>query len=134
MNTTRKKFSSDLTDTEWKAIEHFFKNSRLRKWHKRELLNGVFYVLNNGIKWRELPDCFPPWATVYTFYIRARNSGLWDEISAYLVGLARKFAGRDEMPTYGIIDSQSVKTVYSGEARGIDGGKKNKRKKTSYCC
>jgi putative transposase len=32
-------------------------------------------------------------------------------------------------PSYGIIDSQSVKTVYASEERGIDGGKKVKGRK-----
>ena len=33
------------------------------------------------------------------------------------------------MPTYGIIDSQSAKTVLASEERGIDGGKKIKGRK-----
>lgn len=33
------------------------------------------------------------------------------------------------MPSYGIIDSQSVKTVYAANGRGIDGGKKIKGRK-----
>ena len=38
-------------------------------------------------------------------------------------------AGRSAAPTYGIIDSRSVKTVYASEDRGIDGGKKVKGRK-----
>ena len=37
--------------------------------------------------------------------------------------------GRSESPSYGIIDSQSVKTVYASEERGIDGGKLVKGRK-----
>ncbi|WP_440029703.1 transposase [Chromobacterium amazonense] len=33
------------------------------------------------------------------------------------------------MPSYGIVDSQSVKTVLASEDVGIDGGKKTKRRK-----
>jgi putative transposase len=36
---------------------------------------------------------------------------------------------RNESPSYGIIDSQSVKTIYSSDERGIDGGKKVKGRK-----
>ena len=38
-------------------------------------------------------------------------------------------AGRSANPTYGIIDSRSVKTIYASEKRGIDGGKKVKGRK-----
>jgi len=38
-------------------------------------------------------------------------------------------AERDETPSYGVIDSQSTKTVYASEERGIDGGKKVKGRK-----
>ena len=38
-------------------------------------------------------------------------------------------AGKSPQPSYSIIDSQSVKTCYKGEERGIDGGKKIKGRK-----
>ena len=63
---------------------------------------------------------------MHSFYRRARISGLWDRILEHLVRKIRKDAGREEMPSYAIIDSQSVKTVSASENRGIDGGKKRK--------
>jgi putative transposase len=36
---------------------------------------------------------------------------------------------RNPTPSYGIVDSQSVKTVYASEQRGFDGGKKVKGRK-----
>ncbi|WP_232215321.1 transposase [Methylovulum miyakonense] len=46
-----------------------------------------------------------------------------------LNGRCRKEAGRNPGPSYGIIDSQSAKTRYNGEERGIDGNKKVKGRK-----
>jgi len=40
--------------------------------------------------------------------------------------VTRKKAGRNPNPTYAIVDSQSVKTVYASEQVGYDGGKKTK--------
>ena len=43
-----------------------------------------------------------------------------------LVKKSRKNAGRNEEPSYALIDSQSVKTTSASENRGYDGGKKQK--------
>ena len=67
-----------------------------------------------------------PYSTVHSFYRRARLSGLWDKILQHLVEVTRKKAGKNPNPTYAIIDSQSVDTVYKSEQVGFDGGKKTK--------
>ena len=46
-----------------------------------------------------------------------------------LLKKTRKKAKRKPMPTYGIIDSQSTKTIYASNERGFDGGKKVKGRK-----
>ena len=43
-----------------------------------------------------------------------------------IVAKVRVDAGRNEEPSYCLIDSQSSKTTNKNENRGIDGGKKNK--------
>mgnify|MGYP003452172383 CR=1 FL=1 len=60
------------------------------------------------------------------FYRGARKRGLWEKILDHLVKKTRVNVGRKEEPSYGIIDSQSVKTVTYGDERGID-GEKNER-------
>lgn len=122
----RKPYPSDLTDEQWNAIEPFFWDLRTYKWSKRELTNAVLYLVDSGCKWRQLPHDFPPFSTVHSFYRRARITGLWDKILEQLVAITRINAGRNESPSYAIIDSQSVKTIYASEQRGFDGGKKQK--------
>ena len=46
-----------------------------------EILNAIFYVLMEGVRWRALPGDFPAWQTVYT-YFRNWRRGLPDEIRA----------------------------------------------------
>ena len=122
----RKPYPSDLTDEQWEEIKQLFWNSRTYKWSKRELTNAVLYIVDSGCKWRQLPHDFPPYSTVYSFYRRAEISGLWDEILEHLVKKTRTDAGRNENPSYAVIDSQSVKTTAACEERGFDGGKKQK--------
>ena len=119
------KYPSDLTDLEWEIIEPFFPVGNKSAWHKRSLVNAVLYITDNGCKWRALPHDYPPHDTVWTFFRRTRDSGLWDQVMGVLVETMRTRVGRNASPTYGVIDSQSVKTVGASEARGIDGGKKD---------
>jgi len=101
-----------------------------RKW-KKELLNAVFYVVKTGCQWRHLPHDFSSYQTVYSFYRRTLKSGLWDKILQYLVVKTRENAGCTAQPSYGLVDSQSVKTVAGSEEQGIDGGK-NERTEAAY--
>jgi len=118
-------YPSDLTDAEWTIIEPLIPVGNKSEWSKRSLINAVFYIDKTGCQWRFLPSDYPPYATVWSFFRRARDSGLWEQIKDTLVKETRKRAGRQESPTYGIIDSQSVKTIAASEDRGIDGGKKS---------
>ena len=125
-------YPCDLTDEEWLIVEPLIPVGNKAGWHKRSLLNAVFYIDKTGCQWEYLPHDYPPHNTVWSFFRRMRDSGLWEKIKDALVKAARVKAGRTESPTYGIIDSQSVKTVAASEGRGYDGGKKNQGAQTPY--
>lgn len=118
-------YPSDLSDEQWIEIESFFPVGNKSDWHKRSLVNAVLYITKTGVPWEYLPHDYPPYSTVWSFFRRARESGIWEKIMDALVRKTRIKAGRNESPTYGIIDSQSTKTVGASEERGIDGGKKS---------
>ena len=94
-------------------------------------IEAALYWLENGCKRKNLPRDFPPHTPVSNFYYTAVKSGLWEKLLAALVRYTREKAGRKPEPSYGIIDSQSVKTAGRSENKGIDGGK-NERSKTAY--
>jgi len=122
-------YSSDLTDKQWSMIESFFigekRGKHFQTRSKRDLVNAVLYINKTGCQWRLLPNDFPPYATVWSFYRRAVISGLWEKIMRRLVEKSRLKAGRSATPSYSLIDSQSAKTTSASEERGFDGGKKN---------
>ena len=129
-------YPSDLTDQEWiiigKMIPKAKKGGRKRSVSIRQILNAVFYVLDNGIKWRSLPHDYPAWETVYGYFRKWTNAGTLEKIHRKLRKLARMRAGKDSDETVAIIDSQSVKTTEEAQSKGYDAGKKNKMKeKTS---
>jgi len=124
------KYPSDLTTKQWQIIKPLFsgekRGAHFAKHSKRKLIDAVLYMEKTGCQWRQLPHDFPKWSTVKSFYYRAVASGLWEQMRALLVEKSRVEAGRKPEPTYGIIDSQSTKTMYNASNRGIDGGKKQK--------
>lgn len=129
-------YQTDLSDREWEAIRAHFEYDNgygNRRIHSiRHMLNAIFYVVKTGCQWRMLPQPFPPWQSVYAYYRRLCLKGIWEKVLDDLNRLHRQGQGRNPSPSYAIVDSQSVKTVYRGSERGFDGGKKNQGKKTSH--
>ena len=48
------------------------------------MLDGVLWVLKTGAQWRDLPDRFGPWKTVYGRFARWRDDGTLDRAVARL--------------------------------------------------
>lgn len=126
------KYPSSLKDAQWAKINHFFENGNRAVHDKRDLVDAVLYLTKTGCQWRQMPSDFPPWPTVQSFFRRAKEKGVWGKILQALVERERERCGRKPGPTYGVVDSQSVKTTGPSTNRGIDGGKKNKGSKTTH--
>jgi putative transposase len=124
-------YPSDLRDEEWLLVEGYFKQKRVfgrpLRHDRRSIVNGIFYLTRAGCQWRMLPKDYPPWQTVYDYFQQWCEDGTWEKVLDILNEKDRLRQGRQAKPSYGIIDSQSVKTQYNSDERGIDGGKKDKR-------
>ncbi len=43
----------------------------------RRVLNGIFHILRTGAPWRDLPERYGPYTTIYNRYNRWAKAGVW---------------------------------------------------------
>jgi transposase len=114
-----RRYPSDTTDAQWALIDRLLsdpawlagKGGRPEAHCCRQVVDAIFYVVDNGIKWRALPTDFPPWSTVYKFFAGWEADGITQLLLDMLRERVRLAEGRTATPTAAIIDSQSVKAA-----------------------
>ena len=69
----------ELTDPEWTAIKPMLPNKPrgVPRVDDRRVLNGIFWTLRTGSPWRDLPERYGPYTTVYNRYNRWARAGVW---------------------------------------------------------
>lgn len=92
------RYASDMTDEEWALLEPLMpqqpERGRKRRVNLRNVLEGIFYVLQSGCAWRLIPKEFPPISTVHGYFRRFIKEGIWDRIMGLLHEQVREKAGR----------------------------------------
>lgn len=76
-----KAYPSNLTRAQYEFLSEMIpepkSGGRKREVDMWEVLNAIFYVLVEGVRWRALPGDFPVWQTVYTYFRNWRQDGTW---------------------------------------------------------
>ena len=75
----------ELTDEEWERIKGYFpereagQKGRPRN-EDRPILNGILWIVRSGAAWRDLPERYGAWSTVYSRFVQWQEEGLFDTI------------------------------------------------------
>ena len=78
----------ELTDSEWKRVKDMLppehpaggKRGRPAKCDNRTALNGMLWIARGGAPWRELPERYGPWQTVYSRFRKWRDMGVFEAV------------------------------------------------------
>jgi transposase len=72
----------ELSNSEWSAIRVMLPNKPrgVPRVDDRRVLNGIFWVLQSGAPWRDLPEVYGPRTTCYNRFVRWRRAGIWTSI------------------------------------------------------
>lgn len=76
-----------LTDDQWDCIKDILprpaKVGRPPR-DRRQIVDGILWILRTGSPWRDLPGEFGPWATVWDVFDRWNSDGTLDRIVSQL--------------------------------------------------
>ena len=99
----------ELSDEAWAVVADLFTETHGRgrpRLSDRLMLDGVLWVLCSGAAWRDMPERFGPWSTVYQRFRGWRNQGTFDQMLKRL-HLRLNEQGLIDLQTW-MIDSTAV--------------------------
>jgi len=102
-----------LSDAEWRRIEPLLPRGR-RGAHRvddRRVISGIVHMLRCGARWRDCPEVYGPYTTIYNRFNRWSRQGIWTDIFYALTG------------STGIYGSASVDSTYIKAHRSAAGAK-----------
>ena len=113
----------ELSDQQWARVEpllphrtHHYQVGHPFKDH-RPIVNGILWILHTGAPWRDLPERYGPWQTVWRQFNTWRRDGTWVRVVTSLL---------DELDDRGQIDHDlwciDASVIRASRASGADNG------------
>lgn len=74
----------ELTGKQWRRIKNLLPPETGRKGRPAKsnylIVNAILWILRTGAPWRDLPQSYGPWNSVYTRFYRWSRKGIWQKI------------------------------------------------------
>lgn len=104
MTTSRKRY--EIRDEEWERVKDLLPSDKLEKQGRppkpnRDMLNAILWIARSGAPWRDLPEHYGSWKTVYNKFNKWAKEGVFEKVFEIL----NEDADMQELS----IDSTSVK-------------------------
>lgn len=108
-----------LSDAEWEAIRPYLPTGRrgARRVDDRRVISGIVHMLKTGARWRDCPEEYGPYTTVYNRFNRWSRQGVWSDVFYALTGKSDVITGS--------LDASHIKAHRS--AGGAKGGRSSTR-------
>jgi transposase len=111
----------DLSEAEWRLLKDLLPPERGRRNRpssdNRSIVNGILWRIRTGAPWRDVPEKYGKWMTVYQRFRRWSRAGIWEAVATTL---AQAMADNSRHS----IDSTTVRGHIS--AAGAKGGLANR--------
>ena len=118
----------ELPDAVWDLVADICYESRRRgrpRTDDRLMINGVPWGLCSGAAWRDMPERFGPWSTVYQRFRDWCNRRAFDQMLKRL-HIKLNEHGLIDLETW-MIDSTAVRATRASSGAGKKGGLKNRK-------
>ncbi len=92
---------------------------------RRQIFNGILWVVHSGAPWRDVPACYGPWQTVYHYFNLWRKDGTFDRLQEHL----RERLDHDGLLDWDLwlVDGSSVRAGRAAAGAGKRGGRGSRR-------
>ncbi|WP_436839921.1 IS5 family transposase [Streptomyces albogriseolus] len=121
----------EFTDQEWELLAPLIPQAATGRPRAsdRQVINGMVYKIRTGISWRDLPERYGPWQTVYTRFRRYAIDGVFTRALQQIQARADAAGDIDWLVQ---IDSTIVRAHQHAAATGRKGGSSGRTNRNDH--
>ena len=108
-------YPTNVSDEQWQVLQLMLPEAKRQPGGPgrppldlRHVLDGIFYVNKTGCQWRMMPRDLGNGMTIYGYFRRWRQQGVWADLMDTLRIWERRDQGRKDDPSAGCADSQTI--------------------------
>lgn len=120
-------YHKEVTDAQWNQIKFLFEEPKKvgrPSLNPRSVLNGILWILKSGARWRDLPERYGNWNSVYHKFRQWCDSDLFERLLKFINHNAENSSLLELDSTFCKVH-QSACSGFEAQAIGASRGDKN---------